>query len=45
MPAFGPDQLTVNDVAMVIRYLWNDYPAPPGSEHASSWRSRPGGRP
>jgi ubiquinol-cytochrome c reductase cytochrome b subunit len=25
MPAFGPDQLTDNDVAMVVRYLKNDY--------------------
>jgi ubiquinol-cytochrome c reductase cytochrome b subunit len=36
MPAFGPDQLTENDVAMVIRYLRNHYPAPSASEHASS---------
>ena len=28
MPAFGPDQLTENDVDMVVRYLRNDYPMP-----------------
>jgi ubiquinol-cytochrome c reductase cytochrome b subunit len=26
MPAFGPDQLTSNDVEMVIRYLKDDFP-------------------
>jgi ubiquinol-cytochrome c reductase cytochrome b subunit len=29
MPAFGPDQLTANDVEMVIRYLREDYPRNP----------------
>jgi ubiquinol-cytochrome c reductase cytochrome b subunit len=33
MPAFGPDQLTDNDVAMVIRYLRGDYPR--GAEPSS----------
>ena len=28
MPPFGPDQMTANDVAMVIRYLKNLYPMP-----------------
>ena len=28
MPPFGPEQLTDNDVAMVIRFLRNDYPMP-----------------
>jgi ubiquinol-cytochrome c reductase cytochrome b subunit len=32
MPAFGLDQLTENDVAMVIRYLKGDYAPPPSAE-------------
>jgi ubiquinol-cytochrome c reductase cytochrome b subunit len=28
MPPFGPDQMTANDVEMVIRYLKGDYPMP-----------------
>jgi ubiquinol-cytochrome c reductase cytochrome b subunit len=28
MPPFGPDQMTDNDVEMVIRFLKNDYPMP-----------------
>ena len=28
MPPFGPDQMTANDVEMIIRYLKNDYPMP-----------------
>ena len=31
MPPFGPDQLTANDVDMVVRYLKNDYLPPPAS--------------
>jgi ubiquinol-cytochrome c reductase cytochrome b subunit len=31
MPAFGPDQLTDNDAAMVIRYLKGDYTSEPES--------------
>jgi ubiquinol-cytochrome c reductase cytochrome b subunit len=45
MPAFGPDQLTDNDVAMLIRYLRNEYPGapespspPPGTEVAKTAR-------
>ena len=29
MPPFGPEQLTDNDVDMVIRFLKNDYQIPP----------------
>jgi hypothetical protein len=36
IPAFGPDQLSQNDVAIVIHYPRNDYTAPSGSVHASS---------
>jgi ubiquinol-cytochrome c reductase cytochrome b subunit len=32
MPAFGADQMTDNDVAMIIRYLRNDYTPPPAAE-------------
>jgi ubiquinol-cytochrome c reductase cytochrome b subunit len=32
MPAFGLDQLTDNDVAMVLRYLQGDYPPAQGGE-------------
>ena len=28
MPAFGPEQLTTNDVEMVVRFLKNDYLPP-----------------
>lgn len=28
MPGFGPDQLTANDLEMVVRFLRNDYPMP-----------------
>jgi hypothetical protein len=31
MPAFGQDQLTPNDLEMVIRYLKGDYARPPGN--------------
>ena len=46
MPAFGPEQVSDNDVNMIIRYLRGDYPRPaaasnpgPGSP-ASALRSR-----
>ena len=34
MPPFGPDQLTDNDVDMVIRYLQERLPACPATESA-----------
>ena len=37
MPPFGPDQLTENDVDMVIRFLRNDYPMP-DRPAGRSWR-------
>ena len=36
MPPFGPEQLTDNDVAMVIRFLRNDYPMPDRPEGNSA---------
>ena len=50
MPPFGPEQLTDNDVDMVIRFLRNDYPMPdrpagtvgPGSLAAESAASGSG---
>jgi quinol-cytochrome oxidoreductase complex cytochrome b subunit/mono/diheme cytochrome c family protein len=36
MPPFGPEQLTRNDVEMVIRYLRNDYPKPQRPATAST---------
>ena len=34
MPAFGPEQMTDNDVEMVVRFLKSDYPAPPDRPEA-----------
>jgi hypothetical protein len=35
MPAFGPEQLTTNDVEMVVRFLKNDYLPPLGQQAVS----------
>ena len=32
MPPFGPDQLGGNDLAMIIRFLHDDYAHMPGTE-------------
>ena len=41
MPPFGPEQLTDNDVDMVIRFLRNDYPMPDRPAGPRPWsRSR-----
>lgn len=36
MPPFGAEQLTDNDVEMVVRYLRNEYPMPGGAGSAAS---------
>jgi mono/diheme cytochrome c family protein len=41
MPAFGMDQLTPNDIDMVIRYLRGDYPKG-GAPATDSTKSDPG---
>jgi ubiquinol-cytochrome c reductase cytochrome b subunit len=33
MPAFGPDQIIDSDLDTLVRYLKDDYPKPPASDH------------
>ena len=44
MPAFGPEQMTDNDVEMVVRFLRNDYlpPRQPQDPYSRGSRSRGG---
>ena len=41
MPPFGPDQMTANDVEMVIRYLRHDYPVALTQENPGGAAARP----
>ena len=41
MPPFGPDQVSDNDVNMVVRYLRGDYPRPAADSVAVSGPGTP----